>query len=185
MNVYDFDGTIYSGDSTIDFYFWELKKHPVIMKAFCKQVMGVLKYAVKMIDKTGMKSEFFSFLKYIDSVDEDVALFWEENEDKIENWYIEQKEVSDVVISASPEFLLEPICTKLHIADLIATNVDKSTGKIYGENCRGEEKVKRFSTKYKNMNVEKFYSDSRSDAPMASLANEAYFIKKGKIESWG
>ena len=27
MNVFDFDGTIYSGDSTIDFYFFALKRN--------------------------------------------------------------------------------------------------------------------------------------------------------------
>ena len=28
MNVYDFDGTIYDGDSTFDFYKYCMKKHP-------------------------------------------------------------------------------------------------------------------------------------------------------------
>lgn len=26
MNVYDFDGTVYAGDSTVDFYFFCLRK---------------------------------------------------------------------------------------------------------------------------------------------------------------
>ena len=28
MNIYDFDGTIYNGDSTIDFWLFTLKRHP-------------------------------------------------------------------------------------------------------------------------------------------------------------
>ena len=32
MNVYDFDGTIYNGDSTIDFYIYALKSKPSIIK---------------------------------------------------------------------------------------------------------------------------------------------------------
>lgn len=30
MNVYDFDGATYKGDSTIDFNLWNLKKLPTI-----------------------------------------------------------------------------------------------------------------------------------------------------------
>lgn len=32
MKVYDFDNTIYSGESTVDYYFFLLKKNP---KLFC------------------------------------------------------------------------------------------------------------------------------------------------------
>ena len=32
MNVYDFDKTIYKGDSTLDFYFFCLRKKPIIIK---------------------------------------------------------------------------------------------------------------------------------------------------------
>lgn len=28
MNVYDFDGTIYPTDCSIDFFFWCMKSHP-------------------------------------------------------------------------------------------------------------------------------------------------------------
>ena len=31
MNVYDFDDTIYAGDSTVDFFFYCLKKKPAIV----------------------------------------------------------------------------------------------------------------------------------------------------------
>ena len=31
MNVYDFDGTIYDGDSTVDFLIYMYRKHPGLM----------------------------------------------------------------------------------------------------------------------------------------------------------
>ena len=41
------------------------------------------------------------------------------------------KKDDDVIISASPEFLLKPICKKINIKYLIASNVDKNSRKIY------------------------------------------------------
>ena len=48
--------------------------------------------------------------------------------------------VDDVIISASPEILLTEICRRLGIKYLIASKVEKITGKYYGENCYGKEK---------------------------------------------
>jgi len=31
MNVYDFDGTIYNGDSTVDFFLFALKRKPSLL----------------------------------------------------------------------------------------------------------------------------------------------------------
>ena len=44
MNVYDFDGTIYDGDSTIDFFFYSLKKKPSLICYLPKQATGFLLY---------------------------------------------------------------------------------------------------------------------------------------------
>ena len=32
MNIYDFDGTLYDGDSTFDFILYSLKKHPSLLR---------------------------------------------------------------------------------------------------------------------------------------------------------
>lgn len=44
MNVYDFDNTIYDGDSSIDFYFFVLRKKPSIIFLLPKQLYYCLKY---------------------------------------------------------------------------------------------------------------------------------------------
>ncbi|MFR3285343.1 MAG: haloacid dehalogenase-like hydrolase [Clostridium fessum] len=53
--------------------------------------------------------------------------------------------VDDVIISASPEILLTEICKRLGIKYLIASKVEKITGKYYRENCYGKEKSSTFS----------------------------------------
>ena len=44
MNVYDFDGTVYAGDSTVDFYFFCLRKQPGILRVGGKQIKGFFLY---------------------------------------------------------------------------------------------------------------------------------------------
>ena len=88
-----------------------------------------------------------------------------------------------MVISASPEFLLEPITRKLNFA-LIASRVDMCTGKTKGENCWGEEKVRRFHEIYPNAHITNFFSDSLSDTPLAKMADTAYIIKGENVIPW-
>ena len=185
MNVYDFDKTIYAGDSTIDFYLFCLKRQPAILRSLPMQIKGLIQYKQKRIDKTAMKEQFYSFLKGLHNVEQLLCEFWDLHEGKMQAWYIEQQAEDDVVISASPAFLLEEICDRKKIRYLIASEVDMHTGICFGQNCRGEEKVKRFYERFgTGVTVDRFYSDSRSDQPMAELASQAYLVKGNKIKEW-
>ena len=108
-----------------------------------------------------------------------VKKFWETHEKNLKKWYLEQKKADDLIISASPEFLLLPICDKLEIK-VIASRVDKFTGKTEGENCWGEEKVRRFN-EAGGGKIDEFYSDSYSDTPLALLADKAFLVTGNKI----
>lgn len=181
MNVYDFDGTIYDGDSTVDFYFYCFKKNPSIIKYLPKQIKGMILYYFKKINKTQMKEYFYSFFEGIKNIDQNVKEFWNRNGNKIKNWYLKQQNEDDVIISASPYFLLFPICENIGIHEVIASNVNKKTGKYEGENCKGEEKVKRFFEKFESGRIDEFYSDSYTDTPLAEISNKAFLVKKEKI----
>lgn len=183
MNIYDFDGTIYEGDSSVDFYWYALKKAPHILRFLPKQLLGFIRYARKQIDKTALKSHFFCFLSAIDS--EQLAIsFWKKRQNKIAAWYRQQQAPDDIVISASPEFLLRPICDTLGIQHLIASLVNPKTGILDGENCYGTQKVCRLYAAYGSVRIDGFYSDSLSDAPLAKLAEHAYFVKNGTLTHW-
>ena len=116
-------------------------------------------------------------------VKQEIELFWEKNINKIHDWYILQKHDSDVIISASPEFLIQPICSRLKVFP-IASLVDPKSGMYTGLNCYGEEKVRRFRELYPEINIEYFYSDSRSDTPLTVLSNKAFFVRKGVVYEW-
>lgn len=181
INVYDFDHTIYDGDASIDFWRFHIKKHPALTLLIPYQFAFVVLMKLKVINRKKAKEAFFCFLKFIKDLE--LNQFWDHNQYKIKKWYIYQKEPNDLVISASPEFLLKEITSRLNI-QLIATRMSSKTGKISGENCRGEEKVKRFKSQMKDSIINQFYSDSQSDLPMKRLAKKSYLVFKTKVKEW-
>lgn len=67
--------------------------------------------------KTDFKEKMYRFLTYCDT-EKDVNDFWKEYIGNIKPFYLEQKKDDDVIISASPEFLLKPVCKRLKIKTL-------------------------------------------------------------------
>lgn len=181
INLYDFDKTIYDGDSSTDFFFYSLMHYPRIVIILPKLIVAALACGLHIITKTKMKETIFSFVKYIPDIDEHINLFWESHRCYIKNFYRSKKHDKDIIISASPEFLLMPLKEELGVLDLIASRVDKKTGKFTGLNCHGEEKVKRLNKKYKDYEVLESYSDNKCDAPILRLAKKQYIVKGEKL----
>ena len=184
MNVFDFDKTIYNGDSTLNFYLFCLKKKPILVLCIFQQLFAAGLYLANIYSKTKFKEKFFCFLNYIDNIDDYVTEFWQLEKDNICNWYLEIRKNDDVIISASPAFLVEKEAEYLKIHTVIASKVDKKCGKYYGENCYGEEKSRRFYEKFPNHQIENFYSDSLSDEPLAKISENAYIVENEKIYAW-
>ena len=184
MNTYDFDKTVFYPDSSYCFYKYCLKHYPAAVLRTLPKTVGILKdYLKDKSDAKPLKEQLFSFLRYIPDVDSVIETFWQENFCRMEKWYMEQKRADDIIISASPEFLLKPVTDKLGVR-LIGTPMDKKTGKINGANCHDSEKVRRFCEQYPNAVTECFYSDSLSDTPMAQIAEKAYIVDHGKLTPW-
>ena len=184
MNIYDFDGTLYSGDSTVDFLKYSFKKHPALIRFLPAMGLAALKhYGFKSIDKTAMKETFYRMFSGYDA-EGLLEEFWDKHQHKVFPWYPGQQEETDIIISASPEFLLRPICARLGIRHLMASRVDPKTGKYEGLNCWGPEKVIRLKDQMGITHCDKFFSDSHSDQPLADIADEAFLVEKGKIVPW-
>lgn len=180
INAYDFDKTIYDGDSTIDFYFFCLTRKKSIALYLPIQLFAMILYLFKIKDKEYFKEKFFCFLKKINNLDEYVHNFWKRNTNKIKPWYLAQKKNSDVIISASPEFLLAPLQNILNVDRIIATKVNKTNGKFITKNCYGKEKVRRFNKEVKK-EIDSFYTDSFSDKPMMEIATRSFLVKKSSV----
>ena len=182
MNIYDFDGTIYEGDSSVDFFKYCVKINKKCLLILPKFILISMLYFLKIVEKEKLKSEFFKFVKYFDDINKIVLDFWKLKKYKLKDFYLKSKNKNDIVISASPEFLLNPVAKKYNFK-LIATKVDIKTGKLLGSNCHGEEKVVRLHEQKIN-NCDKFYSDSLSDEPLSKIAKNAYIVKGNEIIEW-
>ena len=184
MNAYDFDKTIFYPDSSASFYRFCLRRYPAAVWPTIPRSIGMaFGYAAGQISAGTLKQQLFSFLPKIPDIDRVVEAFWQENEHRLGDWYLRQRRDDDVIISASPEFLLAPICKKLGV-NLIGTRMDKHSGRIDGNNCHDSEKVRRFEAVYPGQKPEAFYSDSLSDTPMAEISGCAYLVNKHRLCPW-
>lgn len=183
FDVYDFDGTIYDGDATIDFYLFCLKKNKKLLKylfiVFINCILGIL----KLKRESKIKESFFKFVTKVNNIDQVLDEFWSQHKVKIKLFYKTKKDKSnDIIISATPSFILQPICKELGIKKLIASEINKATGNITGKNCRGKEKVVRFYKEFQSATIKNFYSDSYMDRPLMNISKNAYLIKKNNIK---
>ena len=182
MNVYDFDNTVISGDSSFLFYVWCLRRHPKILR----RLPGVAYYAVRYLkkDKQRFKQHMFGYLNDLPDPEREVSAFWDRNLSRVKAYYLRGKMEDDVIISASPLFLVAPAMARLGVKGVISSPVDMRTGVYGGLNCHGEEKVRRFKQEYPDAVVDGFYSDSLSDAPLSRLAKKAFLVKGDKLLPW-
>ncbi len=183
FNIYDFDNTIYKGDSSIDFYLFCIRKQPSLMRYLPYQFWHFLLFAFQLENSTKFKSHFFIFLRGVGDVEKRVEQFWARHFKNIKDWYREADHSKDIIVSASPEFLLRFAANKLKTYMLIATLIDTETGLIDGKNCHGEEKVARLRQAFVDLKVGRTYTDSLSDMPILALAKERFIVRGDKIIS--
>ena len=183
MNVYDFDNTILRGDSTARFFAYCLLRTPRMWLDATGQILNGLLFLAKARKKQVFKQRMLRFLRWID-LQSVLPAFWEKNLSRVKPFYGTAHREDDVVISASPEFLIRPACAHLGISHVMGSPVDPRSGIFRGPNCHGEEKVRRFREAFPQGKIDAFYSDSHSDDPLARLAQRAILVKGDKLLPW-
>ena len=184
MNVYDFDKTVFYPDSSVTFFRYCLRKYPgAVLHDLPGILSAALRYAFGAIGAKALKEKLFAYLRFLPDPVKTVESFWDEHVSGMENWYLEQKRPDDLIITASPEFLVGEAGRRLGV-EVIGTRMDIRSGRIEGENCHDTEKVRRFRTVYPDAEIDEFYSDSLSDSPLAELAGKAFLVKKGNLSDW-
>lgn len=184
MNVYDFDETIYDGESVLDFFFFYTKRDksilryiPRVLWAFAKYKMGKITVEKALSQYAAPVTELFNEKG---NIPQEFQAFWDTHMHKIKPFYKDIQSDDDLIISCSPEFSLEIICKRLGIKSYLGTVVDAETGEIK-RLCLRENKVKAFFEEYPDTEIENFYTDSLNDQPLIDISKNAYLVKGDKI----
>ena len=189
LALFDFDGTISSKDSLIDFIQFAIGKPKYYMGLMTLSPM-LLAYTLKLISNHTAKERLIAyFFKDLDTehLENITHRYTREQIDKITRpralekikWHQEQGH-KVVIVSASIECWLKGWCEKNNL-DLIATRLEirnsKFTGKLATRNCYGSEKVDRIRAAYDLVACDYIYAygDSRGDKEMLALADEKFY----------
>ena len=185
MRVFDFDGTIYDGESLFDLYLYSARHDPKVFRF----IAPVLRYAVKYklgratleqmeygVDR--MAEGYLTELnrsRRVASVEQLVNDFWDRNYPRIKPWY--QPEPDDVILTASFDLTVGEACRRLGVRNLVASKVDLETMRVTYLNFN-TNKARRFRELYgPDAVVDEFYTDSRFDQPMIDMARRAFMVK--------
>lgn len=184
VNVYDFDNTIYDGETLVDFILYFVRRDVKIWKYLPKLIVIAFKDMLHLFTVEDAVEAYASFLEgyYVNAGDLSgvVVDFWNKNEKKIKPWYATVRKDSDIIVSGTTDFILDEIMKRMGIKHYVGSSIDKKTGK-FRRLCFLENKVKIFRELYPNAHIANFYTDSMNDKAMMDIADHVYLVKKNKI----
>lgn len=187
MNVFDFDNTIYRGESTVDFFRFCLRKKPSMIRYLPAIFWQLLRYKCGIVPAESLISRaervLRCFLQEIRDIDALVSEFWDRNEYKIKDQFRTMLDGDVLILSGSCEILLAEICRRLGVQNFLGTRVDLDTCRVEFL-CYHENKVKAFRENYPTETIHRFYSDSIHDLPLAQLADHAFRVRGDRVTPW-
>ncbi|MCL2494924.1 MAG: haloacid dehalogenase-like hydrolase [Oscillospiraceae bacterium] len=184
MNVYDFDNTLYDGESALDFFLFCLKKRPSLLRYIPSALKAVVDYkrqGITIDDIAGRYGEIMrACLQGLGDYQAATKVFWDRHEHRIRPFYKPLQRPDDLVITAGPEQSMKEICGRLGIAHYIGTVVNEASGEIEFV-CFKENKVQAFHERYPGQEIDDFYTDSMNDKPLMDISKRVFLVEKGKV----
>ncbi|MGE5628647.1 MAG: HAD-IB family hydrolase [Solirubrobacterales bacterium] len=199
LAIFDVDYTLTRKETLWEFFKFMIKKNPSLIIRLPKSAGSAFLYAIGIFTAKKAKENFIAF---IDGVNEKemrelvkefydkrfVNIFYNDAIDTMIKLKADGYRI--ILISASAEFYLNELYNIKEVDKIIGTRfiVDNGfhTSQIEGENCKGEEKVKRLMAYLKEENLEVdfensyMFSDSLSDSPLFYLVGNPYLINSNK-----
>lgn len=204
LAIFDVDYTITRKETLMELYKYSIEEDRKRLIYLPRALYGGAMYLLKGYDERRVKECFLKFLEDMDEKEfkELMKRFYKNRlsklfyKDAIDMMKKLKNEGYDIyLISASPEFYLYELYELEEVDKIIGTRFEFNEGKFVrkmsGENCKGEEKVKRLKEVLAKENIEVdfkesyMFSDSLSDKPLLDLVGKPYLInykKKSEIE---
>jgi len=181
MNVYDFDGTILTGDTEVYFRRFIFKNYKISLKSKIEVLFYSALYSFKLINVEKFRNHFYVYLNEIGNLDDVLKKFWDEHKKFIKDYYIKNHKDDDLIVSATPRFLFTHILDYIKVKNLISTEFDTLNCKVIGRVTKGEQKVIRYDEIYNGLIFDEYYFDSDSDLPLMKYSKKAFRVKADKL----
>lgn len=184
MRVFDFDGTIYDGESSVDFFKYTLRRHPKNIRFLPRVLYMLSRYKRLKVSPdellTALERYGAEFLSSIEDINAEITSFWDRNEHKIKQFYLNDRRPDDVILSASPDFLINEAARRLGISSVIASKFDLENAKVI-DLCYHTNKCRRFRAAFPEAKIDEFYTDSENDSAVFELADKVFMVIGNKI----
>ena len=179
LNLYDFDNTIYDGESTFDFFFFCLKQKKSLIKYLPIVIYTTILYKMRLlsVEKLFKSASKLTAAFVKGNFSELAEKFWAINAKKLRLNFLSKLTALDVITTASPRFLIDALLPKLGVSEAICSEMDMKTGQFKFANF-GKNKVIAFKKKYPDARIKNFYTDSLNDAPLMKLAENVFLVQK-------
>ena len=185
MNIYDFDNTIYDGESFFDFFLEYVKVNPVFVRFLPKVMFAFLKYKLGKVTVEQMMTDYAPVIKKCycdyDKWEEFTQKFWDGHMHKIKSFYKEVQKEDDLILTASPELTIKEIAKRLGIKNIVCSKIDDETGQIT-RICMRQNKIKALKEDFGDVEIDDFYTDSiKNDGFFAEYAKRVFLVKGDEI----
>lgn len=182
MNVYDFDGTIIHGDSEDYFMAYALKHFKIKFKHRLEMRFFYYLSKIKLVSPQTQRNHTYPYISCISDIKNIMKDFWDEYEKYIFPYYQQTHQNDDVVVSATPRFILEEIIKRLKIKTLICSEIDLRTGKMVGKMCFADEKEVYYNKVFNKKTFDNYYFDKDHDMCLLKYAKNGYMVHNGKLK---
>ena len=185
MKVFDFDNTLYHGESSVDLALFLIKTNKKIILHLPSIFGNLIIYKMCLASREHIENVINNFLKTAiqdkDELDRLVDRFWEQYQDRLDKRLLKLVRSDDIIISAGPTMLISKIKDLLNTENIIGTEIDTDKKEVTYFNF-GSNKVKRFRELYKDEKVDCFFTDSYNDKAMMDAAEKVYMVNKGRLK---
>ncbi len=185
--AFDFDGTLTVRDTFMAFLFWRVRGVPRVF-ALIRMIPAALAYLWRR-DRGRIKAAAVkAFLGGVGAgalagdAARFAALHYDDlmRPDALERWRGHKAQGDRVIIvTASPEIIIRPFAERLGADTLIGTRLHlddahRVTGRFDGDNCRGQEKVRRILQRFGPVRLSAAYGDTTGDVEMLAMADQPH-----------
>ena len=185
MNVYDFDNTLYDGESTLDFSIFMIKNRRKILLWMPSILWNFMKYKFCLVNKEKLEDLINAFMRSVIRDKQEIlklsVKFWENHRKNLNTALISQIKQEDMIITACPEFLIDVIKSELVTSNLLCSQVDLDRKRVLYLNF-GKNKVLQYQKQCGNKAIDCFYTDSYPDQAMMNISKKVFRVTKGKIK---